>query len=82
MSEALSENAQRLLGKVVVLGEEYPGGVVQDSLLWQAASLKYEAYVDAAAELVEKGLAKSLANASYFPALKATNEGAERIRET
>ncbi len=80
MSEALSENAQRLLERVVILGGEYPGGLVQDSLLWEAASLKYEAYLDAAAELVEKGLAESLADASYFPALKATPAGTERIR--
>ena len=80
MSEALSENAQRLLGRVVILGGEYPGGLVQDSILWEAANLKYEAYVDAAAELVDKGLAESLADASEFPALKATPEGTERVR--
>ena len=80
MSEALSENAQRLLGRVVILGGEYPGGLVQGSILWEAADLKYEAYLDAAAELVEKGLAESLADASDFPGLKATPAGTERIR--
>ena len=34
----------------------------------------------AAAELIEKGLAESLAGASNFPALEATHEGTEKIR--
>ena len=80
MYEPLSGNARRLLERVVVLGQESPEGFVQDSDLWEAANLKYEAYVDAAAELVEKGLAESIPDASAFPALKATREGSERIR--
>jgi hypothetical protein len=66
VSEELSEDAQKLLGRVVILGGEYPGGVVQDSTLWEAADLKYEAYVDAAAELVEKGLAETARNIYLF----------------
>ncbi len=80
MSVELLEDAQKLSGRVVILGGEYPGGLVRDSSLWEAADLKYEAYVDAAAELVEKGLAETIAEASDFPALKATPEGTERIR--
>jgi hypothetical protein len=45
--DSLSENVEKLLGRVVILGGEYPGGLVEDRTLWEAADLKYEAYVDA-----------------------------------
>ena len=80
MSEALSENANKLLGSLVFLGENSPEGVVQDNTLWQAAGLDYEAYVDAARELVDEGDAENPTNASDFPSLTATPKGMERLR--
>jgi hypothetical protein len=54
--------------------------LVEDRTLWEAADLKYEAYVDASAELVEKGLAVTVAGSSDFPGLRVTNEGTKRIK--
>ncbi len=79
MSEALSENAERLLARVVSLGSEYPGGEVPDEDLWRAAEFDYEAYVEAAQELVGWGLVEI--HTSDFATLKATLEGTERTRE-
>ena len=76
----MSEAAEHLLGKIVALGEEYPDRWVPDDVLWPAASLSYDDYVDAAAELVESGLAESQADASEFPFLRDTPEGRERVR--
>jgi hypothetical protein len=76
----LSEAAENLLGRVVALGEEYPDRWVPDDILWPAANLSYEEYVDAADELVVGGLAESQAHASEFPFLRATPEGVERVR--
>jgi hypothetical protein len=74
------EAAENLLGRIVALGEEYPDRWVPDDVLWSAANLSYEEYVDAADELVVGGLAESQADASEFPFLRATPEGRERVR--
>ena len=79
MSEALSENAQKLLGRVVVLAEQHPGVEVPDEDLWRVAEFDYEAYVEAAQELVGWGLVES--HTSDFATLKATPEGIEMFRE-
>jgi hypothetical protein len=47
-------------------------------VLWPAANLSYEDYINAADELVERGLAESQADASDFPALRSTPVGRER----
>jgi hypothetical protein len=52
---------------------------VPDDVLWPAANLSYEEYVDAADELVVGGLAESQADGSDFPFLRATPEGTERV---
>ena len=49
------EAAENLLGRIVALGEEYPDTWVPDDVLWSAANLSYEEYVDAADELVVGG---------------------------
>jgi hypothetical protein len=71
----MSEAAENLLARVVVLGEASPDGYVADEVLWDAANLSYEEYVDAADELVKSGFAESKADASEFPSLRATPEG-------
>jgi hypothetical protein len=76
----VSEAAENLLGRIVALGEEYPDGWVPDDVLWSAANLSNEEYVDAADELVVGGLAESQADASEFPFLRATPEGREGVR--
>ncbi len=79
--EELSGNAELLLGSVVALGREYPGGDVPDRFLWGAdADLDYDTYVDVAAELVGKGLAES-PGGTDFPSLKATPKGRALFRE-
>jgi len=76
----VSEAAETLLGRIVALGEEYPDRWVPDDVLWPAANLSYVDYVNAAAELVESGLAESQVDASEFPFLRAAPEGRERVR--
>ena len=76
----MSEAAENLLGTIVALGEEYPERWVPDDVLWPAANLSYDDYLNAAADLVESGLAESQADASEFPFLRATPEGRERVR--
>ncbi len=77
MSEELSEPAERLLAKALVLRREYPDGWVPDEILWEAAELAYERYVVAAEELVEWGLAES--QGSDYAALRATPEGIDMV---
>ena len=76
----MSEAAENLLDRIVALGEEYPERWVPDDVLWPAANLSYDDYLNAAADLVESGLAESQADASDFPFLRATPEGIERVR--
>ena len=76
----MSEAAENLLDRIVALGEEYPERWVPDDVLWPAANLSYDDYLNAAADLVESGLAESQADASEFPFLRAIPEGTERVR--
>ncbi len=78
MSVALSENAERLLRQVVALGEEHSDGWVVDRLLWEAAELDYEAYVDAAVQLFENQLVER--EGTDFAKLKATPDGVRLAR--
>ena len=75
----MSEAAENLLDRIVALGEGYPDRWVPDDVLWPAANLSYEEYVDTADELVVGGLAESKADGSDFPFLRATPEGRERV---
>jgi hypothetical protein len=56
LSEARSPEAMRLLRQVVALGEDHSDGWVVDRILWEAAELDYDAYVDAADQLFENQL--------------------------
>jgi hypothetical protein len=73
VSEALSGNAEKLLGRVVALRGEHSSGDVPDRILWEEAKLDYEAYVEAAQQLVANKLAES--HTSDFATLKATPKG-------
>ncbi len=67
------EAAEDLLGRIVVLGDIYPDGWVEDTVLYEEVNLSYEDYVAAAAELVRSGLAVTIAGDYSF--LRATPEG-------
>jgi hypothetical protein len=76
--EELSENAEELLGRIVVLGEEHPRGDVPERVLLEATGFSEDEYLAAAEELVEAGLAET--DDRVYAGLKATQEGNERIR--
>jgi hypothetical protein len=75
--EDLSENAEKLLGRVVILGEEHLRGDVPWRLLVDATELGAYEYEAAAEELVEAGLAESYDR--DYAGLTATQAGKERI---
>jgi hypothetical protein len=50
-----TKSASGTLGRVATLGGEQPGALVPDRILWEAAQLDYDEYVEAAAELVGRG---------------------------
>jgi hypothetical protein len=75
--EDVSENAEELLGRVVLLGEEHPSGDVPWRVLVEATGLDAIEYEAAAEELVEAGLAESYD--SDYAGLTATQAGKERI---
>jgi hypothetical protein len=75
--ENLSENAEKLLGRVVLLGEEHPSGDVPWRVLVEATGLDAIEYEAAAEELVEVGLVESCD--SDYAGLTATQAGKERI---
>ena len=78
MTEALTENAENLLRQVVALTRKYPSGEVPDRILWEEAKLDYEAYVEAAQQLVANELADR--HTSDFATLKATPKGMKWAR--
>jgi hypothetical protein len=73
----LSENAEQLLGRVVILGEEYPRGEVPWRVLVDATGLGAYEYEAAAEELVGADLADT--DDSDYAVLTATPAGNERI---
>ena len=60
-------------GGVVALRGEHSSGEVPDRILWEEANLDYEAYVEAAQQLVANRLAEG--HTSDFATLKATPKG-------
>jgi hypothetical protein len=75
---ALSENAKKLLEKLVVLGEGDPKIAIEDDVLREAAGLGYLEYEQAAEELVVDALAESYTN--DYANLKVRPEGLYMIR--
>ena len=78
MSEALSQNAAKLLKRVVTLGRDHQGAEVPDRMLWEAANLDPDAYYDAAEQLFEAQLVER--EGSDFAKLKATVKGMRPAR--
>jgi predicted Zn-dependent protease with MMP-like domain len=78
VSEGLSESAEKHLGRVVASRGEHSSGEGPDRILWEEAKLDYEAYVEAAKQLVANKLAESYT--SDFASLHATPEGMKRAR--
>jgi hypothetical protein len=75
--EGLSENAEELLGRVVLLGEEHPEGDVPWRVLVEATGFDADVYEAAAEELVEAGLAET--DDSDYAGLTATTAGKEWV---
>ncbi len=79
MSKGLSEKAEYLLGRVVILGKAYQRDDVPRRILLKTTPVgedeEYEAVVE---ELVEAGLVESVD--SEYAALRATPAGKERVR--
>ena len=79
MSKGLSEKAEYLLGRVVILGKAYHRDDVPRRILLKTTPVgedeEYEAVVE---ELLEAGLVESVD--SEYAALRATPAGKERVR--
>ena len=79
MSKGLSEKAEYLLGRVVILAKAYQRDDVPRRILVKTTPVggedEYEAVVE---ELVEAGLVESVD--SEYAALRATPAGKERVR--
>ena len=79
MSKGLSEKAEYLLGRVVILGKAYQRDDVPRRILLKTTPVggedEYEAVVE---ELVEAGLVESVYR--EYASLRATPAGKERVR--
>ena len=78
MPKGLSEKAEHLLRRVVILGEAYQREDVPWRVLVDSTAVGEEEYEAVAEELVEAGLAESVD--SEYVGLRATPAGKERVR--
>ena len=78
MPKGLSEKAEHLLRRVVILGEAYQREDVPWHILAKTTPVGEEEYEAVAEELVEAGLAESVDSDSA--SLRATPAGKERVR--
>ena len=78
MSKGLSEKAENLLRRVVILGGAYQREDVPWRILVKTTAVGEDEYEAVAEALVEAGLAQSVG--SDYAALRATPAGKERIR--
>jgi len=76
--EGLSEKAENLLRRVVILGEAYKREDVPWRILVKTTAVGEDEYEAVAEELLEAGLAESID--SDYGALRATPAGKERVR--
>ena len=77
MPKGLSEKAEQLLRRVVILGEAYQREDVPRRILVKTTAVGEDEYEAVAQELVEARLAESVD--SDYTALRATSAGRERI---
>ncbi len=80
VSKGLSEKAEYLLGRVVILGKAYQRDDVPRRILLKTTPVggEDEEYESVVEELVEAGLVESVD--SEYAALRATPAGKERVR--
>ena len=76
--KGLSEKAEHLLRRVVILGEAYQREDVPWCVLVDSTAVGEDEYEAVAEELLEAGLAESVD--SGYAALRATAVGKERVR--
>jgi hypothetical protein len=76
--KGLSEKAENLLRRVVILGHAYKREDVPWRILVKTTAVGEDEYEAVAEELVEAGLAESVD--SNYAALRATPAGKERVR--
>ena len=76
--KGLSEKAEHLLRRVVILGDAYQREDVPWRVLVESTAVGEDEYEAVAEELVEAGLAESVASDSA--GLRATPAGRERVR--
>jgi hypothetical protein len=76
--KGLSENAENLLRRVVILGEAYQREDVSWRILVKTTAVGEDEYEAVAEELVKAGLAESVD--SDCAGLRATPEGKKRVR--
>jgi hypothetical protein len=78
VAKGLSEKAENLLRRVVILGDAYQREDVAWRILVKTTSVGADEYEAVAEELVEAGLAESID--SDYAALRATPAGSKRVR--
>ena len=76
--KGLSEKAEYLLGRVVILGKAYQRDDVPRRILVKTTPVGEDEYEAVVEELVEAGLVESVD--SEYTALRATPAGKERVR--
>ncbi len=78
MSKGLSEKAEYLLRRVVILGKAYQRDDVPRRILVKTTPVGEDEYEAVVQELVEAGLVESVDR--EYAALRATPAGKERVR--
>ena len=78
MSKGLSEKAENLLRRVVILGDAYQREDVPRRILVKTTAVGEDEYVAVAEELVEAGFAESVDR--DYAGLRGTPAGTERVR--
>ena len=81
MSKGLSEKAEYLLGRVVILGKAYQRDDVPRRILLKTTPVGEDEYEAVVEELLEAGLVDLVESVdSEYAALRATPAGKERVR--
>ena len=78
MPKGLSEKAEHLLRRVVILGEAYQREDVSWRILLESTAVGEDEYEAVAEELLEAGLAEKVGG--DYAGLRATSAGKERVR--
>ena len=79
-TKSLSEKAEHLLRRVVILGDAYHREDVPRRILEKTTPVDEDEYGAVAEELLEAELAESVGSSDYAGFLRATAAGKERVR--